>query len=198
MPYPAESPYPSPYGTPRATKKRPGWIWFVVGGVLVAVAVVVAGVTLGRFGIDVARSDAVFDASGSHDVTVPAHTRRGVFLVESDPVPRCSITHADGSTVPLERPDSRFTYERWVAEAVFDTGDGTLHFECAGGVGARIRIAQVPDDSDFARVGIVGVLVPLAIGGAGLLVLLVTTILWITRRPQPPLALPDYYGPPPR
>jgi hypothetical protein len=199
MPYQPHSAYPSAYPPQPVQKKRPSWVWFLVGGVIMAVGAVVAVVTLARFGIDLDRDDAVFEAKGSHVVEVPAHTRRGIFLVPTDPIPHCAVTHTDGTSIDLEPPASRFEYDEWEAEVVFDTGDGMLRFRCRGGADSLIRIAVVPERGDYVRVGILGVAVPLGLGGIGFLVVLVTGILWFARRPRPayPAQPPGWQPPPP-
>jgi hypothetical protein len=174
-------------------------VWFLVGGLMMVAAAVIAAVVLARFGVQVDRDDAVFKAKGDQVVNVPADTRRGLFLVETEPIPRCNVTHADGTTIDLERPSSRFTYDEWSAEFVFDTGDGRLEFHCRGGGESLIRIAMVPEGKDYLRVGIWGVAVPAGLGGLGFLVVLVTGILWYTRRPRPayPPPPPGWQPPPP-
>lgn len=193
------SAYPSAYPPQPVAKRRPSWVWFLVGGVLMMAGAVLAVVVLATFGIDVDRDDALFTASGTHDVIVPAHVRRGIFVVESDPNPQCNVTHTDGTRIDLEPPSSDYTYDEWMVVLEFDTGDGRLRFQCHDGADARIRIAMVPDRHDFVRVGILGAAVPAALGGIGFLVVLVTGILWYTRRPSPayPPPPPGWHPPPP-
>jgi hypothetical protein len=185
-PYAGPSPYPAL--PPIPVKKRPGWWWFVVGGVLMLAAAVVFGIALARFLQTIAHTDARFPAAGVHRVELPAHVRRGVYGIEVEPRPRCSATDGSGAPIRFQAPDDRFTYDQWVALVTFDTGDGHLTFTCSdrGGV-TDLRVAQVPSGDDFARLGLVGVGVPLLLGGAGFLVVLVTGILWFTRRTQRPV-----------
>jgi hypothetical protein len=200
MPYRPHSVYTSPYAPPPSpVKRRPGAAWFAVGGALLLVAVVLFGVAMFRFVRTISHTDAVFPAVGTHTVTVPAGTERGLFVHQGAPLPRCQVSDGTGSPLQFRRPVERFTYQRWVAVRVFDTGNGTLVFSC-GHSGGVIRIATIPGNGDFARLGIIGVLLPLALGGLGFVVLLVTTILWISRRPSAPQpgAPPGWQpGPPP-
>jgi hypothetical protein len=184
MPYRPHSVYTSPLAPPPTSgKKRPSAAWFAVGAAMIVVAAVLFGVAMFHFIRDISRTDAVFPAVGSHTVTVPAGTERGLFVHQGQTIPRCEVSDGSGSSLHFRRPAERFTYNQWVAVRVFDTGDGTLVFSCAPGGGGAIRIASIPSGGDFARLGFLGVLLPLGLGGLGFVVLLVTTILWISRRP---------------
>ena len=203
LPYQPHSEYRSPYDAPSPpTKKRPSAAWFVVGGVLMVAAAVVFGIAIAHFVRDISHTDAVFRASGSHAVTLPAGTERGLYVPEGRPIPTCQVTDGSGAALQFRQPDGRFTYGEWVAVRVFDTGDGNLVFACGGGVGGRIRIASVPTGDDFAWLGIVGILLPLGVGGLGFVVVLVTSILWYSRRPRQPVleygapGYPPTYPPP--
>jgi hypothetical protein len=198
MPYRPHSEYPSPYPAmvPPA-KKRPSLAWFAVGTVLVVIAAVLFGLAVARFVRDIAHADAVFHASGTHQVTLPANAERGLFVREGRPLPRCQVSDGSGSPLQFRRPGEQFTYGDWIAVREFTTGDGNLTFTCPGGGRGQIRIAEVPSGSDFARLGLLGVLLPLGLGGAGFVVLLVTAILWFSRRPSAPPGAPPGPGPPP-
>jgi hypothetical protein len=150
---------------------------------MIVVAGVLFGITVFHFARTIAHTDAVFPASGVHAVTLPAHERRGLYVVEGDPVPQCRVVDGTGSPLFFERLNGDFTYDRWVAVRSFDTGDGRLTFTCTQSFGQEIRIAKIPSARDFARLGILGILLPLGTGGLGLAVLIVTGILWYTRRP---------------
>jgi hypothetical protein len=191
MPYRPHSAYPSPYESHLPVKKRPSWAWFVLGGLLMLVAVAIAGFTFGRLGWYIAKDDAVFAARGNHTVTVPPHTQRGIFVVEGAAVPRCQVTDGSGATVQFTRPDTRFTFDQWEVVGLFDTGDGTLTFHCHRS-GGQLRIGRVPSDHELGHAVVVGFVVPLVMGGLGFVIVLVTLIVWFRRRSQP-----TYAGPPP-
>lgn len=195
---PSNPAYPSPY-QPSMPKRRPSWAWFLVGGVLMALGVVVAAVVLGRFAVAVDRDDALFRATGTHDVILPPHEHRGIFVVETDPMAHCNVTHTDGSTIDLEPPTSGFTYRGWLAVRVFDTGDGMIRFQCRRGGAARIRIAMVPEHGDYVRARVFGLAVPGGLVGIGFLVVLINGILWFVRRPATtyPPPPPGWQPPPP-
>ena len=126
---------------------------------------------------------------------LPAHVERGVYGVATEPRPRCSATDGSGATIHFHPPDGTFTYNEWTALVTFDTGDGHLTFTCTHRSGVSdLRVARIPSGGDFARSGLVGLGVPLLLGGVGFLVVLVTAILWFTRRTPRPVAP---YLPPP-
>jgi hypothetical protein len=209
MPYRPHSEYTPPYAVPpSAAKTRPSAAWFVVGGALLLVAALVFGIAIFHFVRAIARSDAVFPGTGVHQVTLPAHTERAVFVAQEGPAARCSARDATGLPVVFRPPGERFTYNEWVAVSVFDSGDGRLTFTCASRRGGQVRIARIPSGGDVAQLGLLGILFPLALGGLGFVILLVTTILWFSRRPTtpPPGAPPGWHpglapgawpGPPP-
>jgi uncharacterized iron-regulated membrane protein len=192
-PYAGPSPYPSPSFVP--VKKRPRAWWFAVGGVLMVAAIVVFGISLARFLHTIAHTDARFPAAGAHQVRLPPHVQRGVYGVAAEPRPRCSAIDGSGATIHFHTPDGTFTYDQWTALVTFDTGDGQVTFTCSHRAGITdLRVAQIPSGGDLARLGLLGVAVPLLLGGVGFLVVLIAGILWFTRRaprPGPP------GGPPP-
>jgi len=196
MPYRPHSEYPSPYpATAPLAKKPPSPAWFAVGTVLVVIATVLFGLAVARFLRDIAHSDAVFQASGTHLVTLPANDERGLFVREGRPLPRCQVSDGSGSPLQFHRPSERFTYGDWIAVREFTTGDGNVTFTCPPSGLGQIRIAEIPSGGDFARLGLLGVLLPLGLGGVGFVVLLVTAILWFSRRPSAPPGTPP--GAPP-
>jgi hypothetical protein len=155
---------------------------------------VVFGLTILRFVHQVAHTDAQFQSVGRHSVTLPAHVRRGIFRLDTSPHPSCTAQDDNGSPIAFERLHDHFTLNRWVAVATFDTGDGHVTFTCGNGptLVSDLRIAVVPSGGDFARLGLVGIVVPVLLGGAGFLVELVAVILWFTRKPPP--STPAYAG----
>ena len=78
-----------------------------------------------------------------------------------------------------------FTFNEWTAVSRFDTGDGDVTFTCAGlNAGAEVRIAQLPSTGGFVTGIVIGVVAPLALGGMGMLVLVVTAVLYATGAPR--------------
>jgi hypothetical protein len=184
MPYAGPSPYPS--APPVPVQKRPrGW-WFVLGVSLVIVSIAAFAVSIAGFLRTFAHTDAQFPDDGRHQVVVPAHVERGLYVLADVSRPSCSARDGTGARIRFHRPGSDFTYNGWIAVATFDTGDGRLSFSCRSpDVIDAVRIAAVPNRHDVARLALIGIGLPLLIGGAGVLFLIVATILWFTRRPMP-------------
>jgi len=176
-------------------KKRPRVWWFAVGGVLLVAAVVVFAISIAQFIHSVSHTDARFPGQGEHAVSLPAHVQRGLYVAEDLPPAQCTAKDASGAPVSFQSPDGTFTYDGWVAKATFDTGDGHLTFTCDGPAGTEVRVAAVPSNHDFIRLGLLGIGLPLLLGGVGFVILLVTTILWFTRRPAPRSGAPPGRSP---
>ena len=85
-----------------------------------------------------------------------------------------------------------FTYDEWEATDRFDTGDGDLTFTCSGSdLADRVRIAAIPSVGGLVG-GVVGaVVLPLLLGLAGFVTLVVTGVLWATGAPPPPRPGPN-------
>jgi hypothetical protein len=188
-----------------AQKRRPRAWWFVLGGGLMLAALIVFAVTVASFVHEIAHTDARFAAEGTHQVVLPAHDERGLFVYDLGPLGNpCTARDDRGTRVAMRLTDDGDDVDGWVLVARFDTGDGHLTFSCDGGEGGfsgqDVRIAAVPDGSDVARLGLLGAVVPGLLGFAGFAVVLVTGILWVSRRrppPPPPYAPPGHLYPPP-
>lgn len=198
----SQLPPPSPYGgqrpyegypTPPASpprRKRPRTIWFFVGGALLVLAPVVFVGALFTVLRPLTQQDAVFSASGSPvQLELPAGQERALFT-DSGVSAGCSAVDGTGSPVELRPVTGDFTYNQWTAVSRFDTGDGEVTFTCAD-AGAQLRIAQLPSTGGFVAGVVIGVVAPLVLGGTGLLVLLITTILYVTGAPRRGADLPD-------
>jgi hypothetical protein len=183
-----------------AQRRRPRAWWFVLGGGLMLAALIVFAVTVASFVHELAHTDARFAAEGTHQVVLPAHDERGLFVDDLGPLGNpCTARDDRGGRVAMRLTDDGDDVNGWVLVARFDTGDGHLTFSCdgggdgGGGGGRDVRIAAAPDGSDLARLGLLGAVVPGLLGFAGFVVVLVTGILWVSRRRPPP---PPPYVPP--
>lgn len=160
-------------------------------------AAAVFGVSLGVFLHGVAHTDARFQAAGIHRVELPAHVRRGLYGVEGEHRPGCTAVDGTGAVVAFHTPDGQFTFDQWRSLATFDTGDGHLTFRCsADPLVTELRVGRIPGGGDLARLGLVGIGLPLLLGGTGFLVVLVTGIMWATRRAPRPAPFPAPFLPP--
>lgn len=174
---------------PLPSKIRPSWWWFVLGGGLL-VAALVSAVALfvwtlsGFLGTDVS-----VPADGRpHQVQVPTDGERMAWSGESrfdlgDP-PCAIVDTATGTEVALRSPGGDFRRQDGggdrVGVARFDPGSGSLTITCAAASGA-LEIGPAPSLGSFGLGLAATIVVPLVLGGLGLVVLLVTGILWSSR-----------------
>lgn len=184
QPY-AQPPYSQPPRPPR--RRRPSAWWFALGAALLVLTPIVFGVSLFLTLRPLAQQDGVLPADGSpHQVSVPAGEDRALFT-DGPSASEGSCQVLDGSGQPLDlRPvQGDFTYHQWQATERFNTGDGDLTLTCTSAASqSNVRVAQLPSTRGFVSGLLVGVLVPLLLGGLGLLCLLITTILFATGRPR--------------
>ena len=173
-------------GQPQPTKYRPRARWWVIGGVLLVLAPIVFVASLFTVLAPLFREDAVFAADGQpHQVSVTAGEERALFTPQGSAA-QCSATDGSGADVALRCVGGDFTVNEWQAVARFDTGDGELTFTCdGGGMTGEVRIGSLPSGSTFVVGLLVGILVPLALGTAGLVVLVVTGVLYASRPARP-------------
>jgi hypothetical protein len=181
-PYQPHSTYP---GTPvpplPGAKPRPSAAWFGVGVALIIVAAIFAGIGIGRLVHTVTHREAEFTGAGLHRVKLTPHATRAVFVQTDARRFRCAAVDGHGQRVRFDQPAGSATYGTWRWAATFETGDGSLTFRCTSRAGGTVRIQGLPSIGMVFSTLVLGVLLPLLLGGLGFLVLLVTTILWIAR-----------------
>jgi hypothetical protein len=178
---------PSGYPShPQPTRFRPRARWWVVGGVLLVLAPIVFVASLFTVLGPLFREDAVFPADGEpHQVSLAAGEERALFTPQGATV-RCSSVDSSGADVELRSVGGDFTVNEWQAVARFDTGDGDVTFTCEGtAMTDQVRVGSLPTGATFVVGLLVGILVPLALGTSGLVVLVVTGVLHATRPPRP-------------
>jgi hypothetical protein len=166
---------------PPEAKPRPSAAWFGVGVALILVAAVFTGVGIGRLVHTVTHREAEFSGAGLHRVTLTPHATRAVFVQTDARRFRCAAVDGSGQRIRFDRPGGTASYGTWRWAATFDTGDGSLTFRCAGRGDGSVRIQGLPSVGTVFSTLFLGILLPLLLGGAGFLVLLVPTILWIVR-----------------
>lgn len=173
---------------PRApTRVRPSAWWFALGGGLLAAAVA-SGIALfawtlsGFLTVDVTvRGD-----GEPHRVQVPTGGDRMVWTWEGrfdlDDPPCTIVDTATGTEVELRSPSGEFRRQDgggdWTGVARFDPGSGSLEITCAYD---GVQIGPTPNLGSFGLGLAATIVVPLVLGGLGLIVLLATGILWSTR-----------------
>jgi len=188
---PDPQPGPTPYSTsPR--KPRPRVLWFVVGGVLLLLAPVVFGLGMYFALGPLVHTDGVFEADGRpHHLSLPAHERRAIF-VEPSTFADCDVTDGSGDRVSLRHPSGKYTYNDWMADQTFDTRDGDLTFVCFAADPlsgtfddpGSVWIGRIPSAGAMLGGIALAFIGPMLLGLAGLLVLVVTGILFATRPPR--------------
>ncbi|MEV7428650.1 hypothetical protein AB0N29_03460 [Nocardioides sp. NPDC092400] len=194
MSVPPGPPTPPPYaagpGAPDPRRPRPSGWWFAMGGALL-VAAVASGIgllvwTLSGF-LD---TDATVSGDGRpHLVTVDDDRDRVLWLRTDDPTACRVVDATTGQEVRLGPVGGTFEKSdgsgEWTADSRFRPGSGELEVTCAAG-GAPVQVGHAPDVRGFVGGIVATVAVPLVLGLAGLVVLLVTAVRWGTGRPRGP------------
>ena len=180
---------PNPYQPPPPPppkKPRPrGW-WFVLGAGLMVVAVAVAVLLFALVFKALFTTDASLRADGqAHEVTVPADGDRMLWADTLDGEPDCRVTDTEtGEEIPLSSPSGEFQRNEQTGFARFDPGSGRLSVTCAGN-GEQVEIGPSPSIGGLVGGVLAAILIPMLLGTAGFIVVLVTGILWATRPPRP-------------
>ena len=188
MSQPPYGPPPTPGWTPPPPpprRQRPRVLWFFVAGAMILAAPLIFAGALFTVLRPLTQEDAVFAVAESPvQVDLPAGEERALFSTEGLSAD-CAVTDGSGRPVDLRPVTGEFNYNEWTAVWRFDTGDGDLTFDCTGVTGhEEIRIAQLPSTGGFVIGILVGVIGPLLVGGSGLIMLVIVTILWATGAPR--------------
>lgn len=182
---------PNQLGQP-PRKPRPRVVWFVVGGTLLLLAPIVFAAALFATLRPLTQSDGVFPADGApHQVTVDAGERRAIFVPAGGFTSDCTVVDGSDQELTLRPVQGTFTTtsdgQEFSAVARFESGDGQLTITCAGLDQHLVRIGQIPSaGSLFTGIGI-GIAAPIVLGTTGLIILIVTGILFATRPPRRPV-----------
>jgi hypothetical protein len=195
-PPPPGAPGPA-YGQPppypqRPPKYRPSGWWFALGSGLVVLALAIG---IGIFVWLVAAFldfDAYVDADGRpHDIAVSTDGDRMLWMDSGGQ--SCRIVDREtGERIPLHRVNGDFSRSdsRGDFEGLqrFDPGSGQLRVVCVQTDGDRpgtVLVSAAPRIGNLVVGILVAVIVPGIVGLAGLVVIVVTGILWATRQPRP-------------
>ncbi len=187
-------------------KRPPSWWWLtgpvvlIIGSVAVFIAMIVWTVS------DVATIDARVPIDGEpHSYTVPASSDR---MLLADPAvvgQPCVVRDSEGTTIEQEPLLGEFTMTRdgrqWSGLTRFDPGDGRIVVTCprsgAPTTSEEVVIAKAVDVGSFVARIFGTILIPMVIGGAGLLWGIVLVVLIVTRRRPAQNPQPTYRPPPP-
>lgn len=187
---PVPSGYPPGYPQ-RPVKYRPSGWWFAVGGGLIVVAVVVAVIAFVWALSAFLHTDAVVRADGeTHRVEVSTDGDRMLWM---DHDQSCEIVDAaTGETIALRPVSGSFerleSGEDLEGMYKFDPGSGDLTVTCtttALGQSGNVLIGPMPHIASFVIGILVAIFVPAGLGLAGLVILIVTGVLFTTRQPRP-------------
>lgn len=189
---PPPSGYPPGWQQP-PRKYRPSAWWFALGGALIVAAGVLAVAMVVWLLVAFFDSDASVRADGApHQVSVGTDGDRMLWLDDDDTT--CEIVdRATGETITLrtvsgdfERSDSNGDLEGLYR---FDPGSGDLEITCVQAVQEfgddRVLITPMPEIENVALAILLAVVIPGLLGLAGVIALIVTTILFVTRDPRP-------------
>ncbi len=187
-------------------KAPPSWWWLtgpvllIVGSVAVFFAMIVWTVS------DVASIDAQVPVDGeSHSYSVPTDGDR---MLLGDPAVTeqgCVVRDSGGAVIEQEPIFGDFSTTRRGQEfnglTRFDPGDGEITVTCARSglstASEEVLIAKAVDVGSFVARILGAILIPLVMGGAGLLWAIILVVLMVTRRSPPTQQPPTYYPPPP-
>ncbi|MCD4524775.1 hypothetical protein [Nocardioides sp. cx-173] len=184
----------TPYGAPPAAPRtRPSAWWFAVGGALV-LAAVGAGTALFVWTLSgFLETDATVRADGQpHRISVPTDQDRMLWFDDTVTYPDCRVVDArTEEEIPLRSVSGDFRREvgsaDWLGVHLVDPGSGDLEVTCQGAhEGAVVEIGPAPAVDSFVFGLLATVFVPLLLGGAGLVVLIVTGVLFAIGRPRTP------------
>lgn len=192
MSEPPQQPY-SPYAA-SAPKRRPRALWFVLGAVLMLLGLVIGLVVIMTAFRAATTEDGVITANGqAAAIASPANRSRILFVQAGHAPPDCDIVDGSGQALLKRTIVETITVttdgQEWRAFTQIDSsGDGAITITCRPVTNdvAQVRVGQPVDPASLGGAVLAGAAAILVLDGAGFVVLLVTTILWITRKPQTP------------
>ena len=169
---------PGPFPAP---KPRPSWWWFVVGAVLLLAAAASFVWFLFLAVDDFGDVEARVPADGAvHQVSVSPEEDKFLWVRENDAADCLVRDQARDVAVVLGPLSATYVRGSWVADSRFSSGSGSLAVTCASS-GGPAEIGPAVDVPSFVTSLLLAILLPLALGFAGVVVLVVTGILWAVR-----------------
>ncbi|GAB2880679.1 hypothetical protein [Nocardioides pacificus] len=138
-------------------------------------------------------TDTAVPADGeTHTVTVPSEGDRMLWYDESRVRPECIVEDAaTGESLTLRSPGGSFTRgdgsASWRAFHRFDPGSGELVVTCTSSASdAEVEIGPAPRVATLVGGILATLLVPVLLGGIGLIVLVITAVRFATGDPRTP------------
>ena len=181
---PRTPPYDAP---PPVRRRRPSGWWFAVGGVLVVVAIATFVALFAWTLTGFLDTDATVDADGRPEtVRIDGSDRRMLWL-EDGLSQTCVVADPDtGDEIPTRPVNDDFTRSEgdtgWTGSVTFAPGSGRVEVTCTGG--GTVVVGPAPAIGSFVTGLLATILVPLLLGGAGVVVLIITGVLFATGRPR--------------
>lgn len=124
---------------------------------------------------------------GEAILTVPTDERRMLFLAADGAGARCQLVTREGRPLELTRSGVSTTVTvggvQWHGIGTFTSPDSEVLAVCDALPGTGYRVGEPLGAAFFGGLAAT-ILVPMALGGLGLIVLLVTAVLWFTRAPR--------------
>ena len=189
-PQPPQPAYPQPPtgGHPTtpspAPKPRPSAWWWTGPAVLVLASIVsvALGVALFAQSISVPRTNVIADGRPHSVQVVDAHTYL-IWVDDSRPTD-CSVWDASGSELPLRSPQATWEVNEWDSAFTFTARGDRVEISCTsnGRVGApHVLVGELPEIRGFAGGIVLGVLVPIALGGFAFVWAIILLVVTLTR-----------------
>ena len=182
-----QPPTPSYDAPPPARRRRPSAWWFLAGGALV-VAAIVAFVALFAWTLTgFLDTDATVDADGQAETVRLEGDERRMLWLQDGQTQTCSITDPDtGDDVPTREVTGEYGRtndgDGFSGVATFAPGSGTVEVSCSGG--GTVLIGPAPGIGSFVLGLLATIFVPLLLGSAGVVILIVTGVLYASGSPR--------------
>jgi hypothetical protein len=188
QPYQPPPIYPA-YQKPVPSRRRPSAWWFVVAGLMMLAGVAIGVLLIVQAVRGFIETDATIQPDGqTHSIVVDTDQDRMVWI---DPFeqPVCTIVDAETGTEVEQEGIGNTEYTKssggreWTGDTTFDPGSGRLEVTCDAS-GGPIQIGPTVELGAFVGGLVAGILIPLALGGSGFVLLIVIGVLYATGRPR--------------
>lgn len=177
-----------PYGAPpRERRRRPSAWWFAVGGTLVLVAIVVFVAVFAWTLTGFLDTDATVDADGRPETIRLEGDDRRMLWLQDGVAQTCTVADPDtGDEVPTRSVGGDFNRSEggtdWTGSVTFASGSGSVEITCTGG--GTVIVGPAPAIGSFVVGLLATIFIPLLLGGTGVVILIVTGVLFATGRPR--------------
>lgn len=192
---PHPTPGPGPHPQPAVRRKpRPSAWWWLGPGLLVlaAIGVVVASVATAVDSFSLPRHQVPADGA-PHVVPVTAGETQMLWMSSAWTAPTCRVVDtAAGADLPLTTPTGSYEYNSFEGMLTFTASGSQVEVTCVGeeagaGTHPTVRVGPAPDVAGLVGGILVGLFVPMALGGLALVWAVGLLVVTMTRpsRSQP-------------